>query len=69
MFKRTSQAAKIFTHLKNNGKITIPEMWGMGIANYTGRISDLRKRGHVIQNECVYNKKKKRIESTYFLRS
>ncbi len=64
---RTIQRVRIRKHLEIYGKITVPQMMRMGIAQYNTRISELRGEGMVLVNVKTWEKKRKKYHSTYFL--
>jgi helix-turn-helix protein len=50
MSSRTNQRDRILALLKTDREVSLPEILGLGVAQYGARILELRREGHRIVN-------------------
>jgi hypothetical protein len=51
--KRPTQSEEILDYMRNHGRITQMDAYGLGCTRLAARISDLKRAGHLIKTEMV----------------
>ena len=63
--RRKSQADRVLNLLRSKEWVRLPEILDLRVANYTARLSDLRKQGYTI--ECVKENVRGELHTRYRL--